>query len=142
LVDSDRAAKAKEKIRCLQALRAFVAATPFEGGKLEQWLKRPDRDWQNLAPELLSQFPVALWDTVQTDLRYGGYIARQEAAVAKLRDGEGKLIPANLCYDTVLGLRQEARQKLTRVRPATLSQAARIPGVTPADLAILSVLIQ
>ena len=64
------------------------------------------------------------------------------AAIGKLQASEEKRIPAQLDFNTLSGLRAETRQKLTRVRPETLGQAARISGITPADLALLSILIQ
>ena len=76
--------------------------------------------------------------TVETELKYAGYIAQQERQIARLRDSESRRIPAQFSYD-LPGLSTEVRHKLTRVRPETLGQAGRIPGVTPAAVAVLDV---
>ena len=72
-------------------------------------------------------------------VKYAGYIARQESEVAKFKNLEDKQIPAEFDYASVPSLRIEARQKLKEIRPATLGQAARISGVSPADIGILMV---
>ncbi len=76
---------------------------------------------------------------VETDIKYAGYIARQEEEVARLKNLEDKQIPDGFDYQAVPSLRTEARQKLLKIRPATLGQAARIAGVSPADIGILMV---
>ena len=83
-----------------------------------------------------------IWEQVETDLRYEGYIRRQEEGVARSRGLESKLIPAGIDYAGIRGLRTEARQKLATVAPANLGQASRISGVTPADIALLSVWVE
>jgi tRNA uridine 5-carboxymethylaminomethyl modification enzyme len=75
--------------------------------------------------------------TVETEIKYAGYLAQQERQIAALRDAEGRGIPANFAYSGIPGLSNEVRQKLDRVRPTTLGQAKRIPGVTPAAVAVL-----
>jgi tRNA uridine 5-carboxymethylaminomethyl modification enzyme len=108
-----------------------------------QWLKRPEAKigelshWlRDLAGEDL--LPGVL-DTVETEIKYSGYIGQQERQVARLKDSERRPIPAGFAYDSIPGLSREVRQKLDRVRPATLGQASRIPGVTPAAIAVLDV---
>ena len=76
---------------------------------------------------------------VETAVKYAGYIVRQENEVARTKSLEDKKIPAGFDYSQVPSLRLEARQKLTQIRPATLGQATRISGVSPADIAILLV---
>lgn len=92
--------------------------------------KLPDRN-QNLSEEVIQQ--------VEISLKYEGYIARQEVEVAKLKTLEDKQIPSWLDFATVPSLRTEARQKLLRIKPATLGQASRISGVSPSDVAVLSI---
>ena len=77
--------------------------------------------------------------TVETEAKYSGYIAQQDRHVQQLKDAEGRQIPTTFEYDQIPGLSTEVRQKLTRVRPTTLGQAGRIPGVTPAAIAVLDV---
>ena len=76
---------------------------------------------------------------IEIAVKYEGYISRQEAEVGKLKSLEEKQIPANFDYALVPSLRNEARQKLGTIRPATLGQAARISGVSPSDISILMV---
>jgi tRNA uridine 5-carboxymethylaminomethyl modification enzyme len=141
LVDADRWQKTSVKLQGLEELRRLASELVFEGVKVSQWLKRPENSSAALPSEIRGYYPPELWETLEIDLKYAGYIARQEAAVTKLRAGERRTIPMDIAYDQIPGLRKEARQKLAAVRPTTLSQAARIPGVTQADLALLSVAI-
>jgi tRNA uridine 5-carboxymethylaminomethyl modification enzyme len=77
--------------------------------------------------------------TLETETKYGGYIAQQERQIERLKDSERRRIPTGFSYSSVPGLSREIRDKLTRVQPDTLGQAARIPGVTPAAIAVLDV---
>jgi tRNA uridine 5-carboxymethylaminomethyl modification enzyme len=96
-----------------------------------------------MLPEpLLQPFADDLWEAVEIELKYAGYIARQEIAIEKLRRSDEKRLPAALDYQSISGLRAETRQKLTAIRPATFGQAARISGITPADLALLAVYLE
>jgi len=76
---------------------------------------------------------------VEVEVKYAGYIERQKAEVLRFKSLEDKMIPDDFDYATVPSLRLEARQKLSKIRPRTLGQAARISGVSPADIAILAV---
>jgi tRNA uridine 5-carboxymethylaminomethyl modification enzyme len=75
--------------------------------------------------------------TVETETKYNGYIVQQERQMARLKQAEGRSIPVSFGFGAIPGLSREIRDKLERVRPATLGQAARIPGVTPAAIAVL-----
>jgi tRNA uridine 5-carboxymethylaminomethyl modification enzyme len=77
--------------------------------------------------------------TVETETKYSGYIGQQERQMERLKSAERRRIPAEFVFDGIPGLSREVRDKLNRVRPATLGQAARIPGVTPAAVAVLDV---
>ena len=81
-------------------------------------------------------------EQVEIQLKYAGYIHKEEQKIARLRRLEAKKIPERLDYAAINGLATEARQKLTKIQPETLAQASRISGVNPADLAILSVYIE
>ena len=110
---------------------------------LLEWLRRPEASALALAAWLeqtTGERPVqGLLTTLETGARYAGYIAQQERQVARLRDSERRRIPAGLAYSGVPGLSTEVRQRLERVRPETIGQASRIPGVTPAAIAVLDV---
>jgi tRNA uridine 5-carboxymethylaminomethyl modification enzyme len=124
-----------------QAQKVRLAAA-LESHKNGQWLKRPDARLAEILPwvsEVLGEEPVrGVLATVETEVKYGGYIAQQDRQVLRMRDSERRAIPAEFEY-TIPGLSREVRDKLQRVRPVTIGQAARIPGVTPAAIAILDV---
>ena len=90
--------------------------------------------------ELLGEPPVhGVLTTVETEVKYAGYLIQQERQIQRLKDAEGRAIPGNFDFSRIPGLSTEIRQKLDRVRPETLGQAGRIPGVTPAAVAVLDV---
>jgi tRNA uridine 5-carboxymethylaminomethyl modification enzyme len=80
-----------------------------------------------------------IWELVETDLKYEGYAARQSEENRKLERRRNQIIPDGLDYGKIAGLRAETRQKLEAMRPTSLGQAARISGITPADIAIISI---
>ena len=134
--------KSGSKMHRLSELRDFSDAADYGGVRLAQWLKRPESNFSQLAAAVRDKFPSELWEQLETDLKYAGYVARQNSAIQRLRAEDDKRIPATLDYQLVRGLRTETRQKLAQVRPETLGQAARISGVTPADVALLSIVLQ
>jgi tRNA uridine 5-carboxymethylaminomethyl modification enzyme len=115
----------------------------LDGHRHGQWLKRPEasiREITGWVAEVLGEDPVrGLLDTVETETKYSGYIGQQERQIERLKTAERRPIPAEFGFQGIPGLSREIRDKLERVRPATLGQAARIPGVTPAAIAILDV---
>ena len=108
-----------------------------------QWLKRPEVGIGEIGSwvrEVLGSEPMSgLLTTVETEIKYNGYISQQERQMQHIKDAERRPIPATFGFDGIPGLSREVQDKLTRVRPATLGQAGRIPGVTPAAIAILDV---
>ncbi len=113
-----------------------------EGVSLELWLRRPGNDWHELPEPLRSQYPDELWEPIATEIAYSGHIDRMRTAAARLQRQEDKKIPADIDYSAIPAMKTEARQRLDRVRPGTIGQAARIPGITPADVSLLLVWIQ
>jgi tRNA uridine 5-carboxymethylaminomethyl modification enzyme len=91
-----------------------------------------------ILPELADASADAI-NQVICDIKYSGYIARQEVEVERQRRLAAKRIPSSFNYGRILHLRAEAREKLARVRPVDLSQASRISGITPADIALVMV---
>lgn len=142
LVNDYRWARFSARQDELTRLLTHVQTARHDGLRLQQWLKRPEHTVDTLPEEVRQGFSEAAWQAVEVDLKYEGYITRQHAAVAKLQASEAKRIPAWIDFTTIPGLRTEARQKLASIRPATLGQASRISGVTPADLALLSVAME
>ena len=110
---------------------------------LMQWLRRPEARIDLLKDWLTSQTsgsPVhGVLTTIETEAKYAGYIAQQERQIERLKDSERRQIPTAFEFAGIPGLSTEVRQKLERVRPETLGQASRIPGVTPAAIAVLDV---
>ena len=107
-------------------------------------LRRPGLAWRGLCA-LHGAVPPLAGDVIfqaEVQARYEGYIGRAAAQVARFRDQERRRIPQGFDYASVPGLSHEARQKLAAVRPASLGQAARIEGVTPAALSILTVILK
>jgi tRNA uridine 5-carboxymethylaminomethyl modification enzyme len=139
LVSGRRWKKLQAKVAELSRLREYASTAAFDGVKIAQWLRRPQNVASDLPDTLRASFPAELWEAVEIELKYAGYIARQETAIERLRQSDEKRIPARIDYREIAGLRAETRQKLESVRPETLGQAARISGVTPADLALLAV---
>jgi tRNA uridine 5-carboxymethylaminomethyl modification enzyme len=113
----------------------------LNGHKNEQWLKRPEASISEIASwvvGILGEAPaLGLLTTVETEIKYSGYIGQQERQMERLKGSERRPIPAEFGFNGIPGLSREVQQKLERVRPETLGQAARIPGVTPAAIAIL-----
>ena len=118
-------------------------AYALAGDRNGLWLKRPESNIVEIMPwvrQVLGDEPVAgVLTTVQTEIKYAGYIGQQERQIERLSDAERRPIPAEFGYRDIPGLSREIRDKLEKVRPATLGQAARIPGVTPAAIAVLDV---
>ncbi len=142
LASTARQEKTSRKIADLARLHSFAESTRFGETRLAQWLRRPESSVEQLPLGLREGFSAECWEALAIEIKYAGYISRQNAAIEKLQASEEKRIPAQLDFNTLPGLRAETRQKLARIRPETLGQAARISGITPADLALLSVLIQ
>jgi tRNA uridine 5-carboxymethylaminomethyl modification enzyme len=142
LVDPERAARAAQKAQSLHDLDAYARTTRFDGMTARQWLKRPENAAAALPADIRASFRAELWESFEIDLKYAGYIARQQTAIDRLKAHDEVRIPVQFSYETVSGLRAESLQKLNRVRPETLGQAARISGVTPADVALLSVILE
>jgi len=142
LADSVRATRFAEKLSQTESLRSSVKKTRLDDVSLELWLKRPAVSYEDLPLDIRSGFPDPIWSLVETDLKYAGYVDRQAQQVLKASRQESKQIPSHIDYKNLSGLRLEAIQKLTQVRPDTLGQASRISGVTPADLALLSIWIE
>ena len=96
----------------------------------------------SLPPEIQRLAQPEIWELVETDLKYEGYVQRQSAQNAKLHRDRGRLIPPDLDYEAISGLRRETRQKLSALRPISLGHAAQVSGITPADISIISIWLQ
>jgi tRNA uridine 5-carboxymethylaminomethyl modification enzyme len=156
LVGADRWAKYERKQQQKSRLVEWLAATrvnpvDFPGvgmsfddrPLLEAWIKRPEARLSRLRcrieAELGGDLEQGLLETVETGIKYGGYLAQHDRQISRLKESERRSMPGVLNYFVIPGLSREVSEKLSRVRPSTLGQAARIPGITPAAIAILDI---
>lgn len=143
---------AEEKERCesvtiapnekLNKILVSRETAPMNTGiRLSELIKRPQLDYEILAPfdKTRPTLPRDVTEQVEIELKYEGYIKRQNAKVEEMRRLEVKKIPADIDYDDVYSLRLEAREKLKKVRPESVGQASRISGVSPSDISVLIV---
>ena len=139
--DAARCARHDAKRAALDALRRAVAAGRVDGIPAGDWLRRPEHGWPDLAARLpaLAGVPRHLGERLAGEIKYAGYVERQRRGQARLIELEHKPIPPTTDFAAVPGLRGEAREALARFTPRTLAQAARLAGITPADVAVLSV---
>lgn len=139
LVDAATGAAAETRQRAIEEGIARVKQERIDGISLDLWLRRPDNDWHRLPEGLKNLFPDEFWEPIAIEITYAGHIDRMRTAAARLQRQEDKPIPADLDYAAIPAMKTEARQRFSRVRPTTIGQAARIPGITPADIALLLV---
>ena len=109
------------------------------GVRLSELLRRPQVTYADLTPIDIERpnYPREIFESVETALKYEGYIKRQLQDIAEMRRLEKKLLPKEINYAEISGLRLEAQEKLNRVRPENVGQAGRISGVSPADISVL-----
>jgi tRNA uridine 5-carboxymethylaminomethyl modification enzyme len=128
----------ERKCKAVGAEIARLESTRLGSETLAQLLRQPEVSYKDIIPNNTNISDTVI-QQVEIAIKYAGYIARQENEVAKFKSLEDKQIPEGFDYTTVPSLRTEARQKFLKIRPATLGQAARISGVSPADVGILMV---
>lgn len=158
LISDKRYEKLKEKLRLIEQEKKRVekkviapsdevdsilikhgTAPLTTGVKLAELIKRPQLNYEILTP-IDNDRPAlddAVFEQVEIDLKYSGYIKRQLSQVAEMRRLEVRTIPENIDYGDIVGLRLEAREKLNKIRPHSIGQASRISGVSPADISVL-----
>ncbi len=130
------------------ALNSMLTArdtAPVENSaRLADLLRRPQISYEDLAPfdPERPTLPLSVTEEVEIQLKYAGYLARQEKQVAEFKKEEARLLPEDIDYTAIQGLRLEARQKLQEIHPLSLGQAGRISGVSPADIAVLMIYLE
>lgn len=129
----------------VQSILKKCKTTPLKKGcKMIELLKRPQvtyKDLESVDPDR-PDYPPEVFEQVEISVKYEGYIARQEQQIKEMRRIERKKIPADLDYSSLKGLRLEAIEKLSKIRPENLGQASRISGVNPADIAALNIILE
>jgi tRNA uridine 5-carboxymethylaminomethyl modification enzyme len=142
LAEGERVRRVADKQRALDEAEAWVRTAAHDGVKLDQWFRRSENSWTGLPAEIRGKFHVELWPLIETHFKYEGHLGRQQLQIERLARQESRVLPADCDYSTVRGLKREAQVRFSEIRPATLGQAGRIPGITPADLAILMVWLE
>ena len=119
-------------------------ATVANSARLADLLRRPQVSYADIAPfdPERPELSPAVTDEVEIQIKYAGYLTRQEKQVEEFRKEEARLLPENLDYAAIPGLRLEAREKLAAIRPVSIGQAGRISGVSPADIAVLLIYLE
>ena len=129
----------------LNAMLAERGSTPVtNSARLADLLRRPQVTYADIAPFDPDRpaLPAAVTDEVEIQIKYAGYLARQEKQVAEFKKEEARRLPEGIDYNSISGLRLEARQKLSEIRPMSIGQAGRISGVSPADIAVLLIWLE
>ena len=139
LIGSDRWLDFERKMQLLRQCRLLLVQSKIDGVPLTQLLKRTDFGIRDLPEEMQSTAPYEIWDLMATEIKYSGYADRQAQQNKEMERNSRQRIPDGFNFETVMGLSAEARQKLSRIRPGSLGDAARISGVTAADVSILHI---
>ena len=142
LVDSVRYAFFRDKMCALEKLRTSVKELRFEGKSVVALLKMADFRLDALPRQIRELAPRELWELVETDLKYEGYVLRQTGQNEKLARGQARPIPSGIDYEQITGLRLETRQRLSAIRPDSIGKAGRVSGITPTDLSIISIWLE
>ena len=163
LISEERYQKLQEKIRLIEeetervnkitispspelskVLEDAGTAPTITGCRLSELLKRPQLSYKLLTPfdKRRPDLPREVFEQVEINLKYAGYIKRQLAQVEEQKRLEVKVIPQDIDYDKITNLRLEAIEKLKKIRPETIGQASRISGVSPADIAVLLIYLR
>jgi tRNA uridine 5-carboxymethylaminomethyl modification enzyme len=135
----DRRRRLAENHRTVARTTVTVAGSRLPAARA---LRQPDVDVRQLVAEgqlaLTIDDPLVDFASLETEYRYDGYLRRQGEAVARLRKQESRTIPADFVFEGIPGLSREAVERLSAVRPDTIGQALRIPGLTPAAVALVA----
>ena len=133
---------ASEELNAMLAARDSAPVT--NSARLADLLRRPQVSYDDIAPFDPDRpiHPQAVTEEVEIQIKYAGYLARQEKQVAEFKKEENRRLPENMDYDSIQGLRLEARQKLGDIRPMSIGQAGRISGVSPSDIAVLLIWLE
>ncbi len=127
-----------------EMLKKYESTPVANSARLADLLRRPQVTYEDIAPfdKNRPELPEAVTEEVEIQIKYAGYLARQEKQVQTFLQEESRKLPANIDYEKISGLRLEARQKLSEIRPVSIGQAGRISGVSPADIAVLLIYLE
>ncbi len=145
LVDDERWNVFERKRTAIESLEAALGACRLEGRALIDWLRRPHTRLADLGEQCgelaVRSVPAAALEAVEIRVKYAGYLQRERRQIERYRQLEARSIPRSFDFSTINELRHEAREKFARFRPGSLGQAARISGISPADIATLSLYV-
>ena len=142
LVTKEKMERLEEKIEKIDAVKELLRSTRRDGKNCLQLLAQPENDIHSLSIEGLDEYSSSILSEVQLDVKYSGYLKRQENEAERVKRQEAMIIPENFDYDKVEGISSESREKFKAIRPHSIGQAGRISGVRVSDVAILSVAIK
>jgi tRNA uridine 5-carboxymethylaminomethyl modification enzyme len=145
LVDQLRMERFQTKMSKIENATKALSQLRVGDVPADKYLRRPEVSWNDIAamfPNLLNDYSLDIAQQVEYDVKYSGYIARQQVQVDRQNRMADKVIPSHFNYDSIVSLRAEAKQKLGRIRPINLDQASRISGITPADISLVLAYIE
>ncbi len=142
LATGERVERTAAKIAELKRADKWVRETSFEGVKLDHWFRRGDQSWEALPADMRKEFADEIWPLIETDFKYEGHLGRQRSQIDRMSRQEGRRIPLDIDFTAIPALKKEAQLRFSEIQPETLGQAARIPGITPADIAILTIWLE
>ena len=144
LVSKTRYDRLNQKEQQIDQALALLESKNVGQATLTKYLRRPETTWDEITTHLpeLNDLPEDVVQQVVYDVKYSGYIARQQMEIDRQSRLAEKQIPDDFDYDAIGHLRTEARQKLSLIRPTTIAQASRISGITPADMALVTAYLQ
>ena len=142
LATEEKMERLKEKIEKIEAVKDLLKVTKRDGKNCYQLLSQPENDIYSLSVPGLEEYSYEILSEVQLDVKYSGYLKRQENEAERVKRQEAMIIPENFDYDKVDGISAESREKFKAIRPHSIGQAGRISGVRVSDIAILSVAIK
>ena len=142
LATGERVERTAAKLAELKRADKWVRETSFEGVKLDHWFRRGDQSWEALPADMRKEFADEIWPLIETDFKYEGHLGRQRSQIDRMSRQEGRRIPPDIDFTAIPALKKEAQVRFSEIRPETLGQAGRIPGITPADVAILTIWLE
>ncbi|MFM2198931.1 MAG: tRNA uridine-5-carboxymethylaminomethyl(34) synthesis enzyme MnmG [Verrucomicrobiota bacterium] len=142
LASGERVERTATKLAELKRADKWVRETPFEGVKLDHWFRRGDQSWEALPSEIRKEFSDEIWPLIETDFKYEGHLGRQRTQIDRMSRQESRRIPSDIDFNTIPALKKEAKVRFSEIRPQTIGQAGRIPGITPADVALLTIWLE
>ena len=141
IASAERIKRFEESVAQIERGQSYIKSTRYHGQTLEDWLRRPDYDWAKLCEMVPDVAALGLSkrviEQIEIDAMYSGYLKKQEKEIARYSKIHAVKIPSTFDYHALPQLRNEAKDKLSRIRPVTVGQAERVSGITPADLTVL-----